>query len=116
MKNKIFIILGVFIIVAIFIYGGYVLLEEQKDYYTQIDNTKVKELKDSDDDMKYEYTLVSYDKKGYKKEFKFKTVRILKDKAYLKLDTMLIVGVRKWEEVKYDELPKKVQVKYVRTD
>jgi len=112
MKNKIFIYLGIILVVALVIYAGYVLFEEQKDYYTKIDNTKVIELKNEDDDMKYEYTLTAYDEAGHKKEFKFKTVRILKDEAYLKLDTMFIVGVRKWAEVKYEELPKKVQEKY----
>lgn len=111
MKKNITIIIGLLILVGVF-YIGYVVFEEQKDYYTQIDNTKVSELKNSDDDMKYVYKLVAYDKNGHKKEFKFKTVRVLKDKAYLKLDTMFIVGVRKWAEVKYDELPKKVQEKY----
>lgn len=115
MKKNLTIIIVLLIAVAL-IYIGYVVLEEQKDYYTQIDNTKVSELKDSDDDMKYEYKLVAYDKNGHKKEFKFKTVRILKDSAYLKLDTMFIIGVRKWAEVQYDELPEKVQEKYARMD
>lgn len=115
MKKYLTIIIVLLIVVAL-IYIGYVILEEQKDYYTQIDNTKVSELKDSDDDMKYVYKLACYDKNGHKKEFKFKTVRILKDKAFLKLDTMFIVGVRSWAEVEYNELPEKVQEKYARMD
>ena len=112
MKNKIIIPVIIVGVIVLAIYALYVLFEEQKDYYTRIDNTRVSEIKEPNDDMKYEYKLVAYDKLGNKKEFKFKTVRILKDKAFLKLDTMFIVGVRKWAEVQYEELPKKVQEKY----
>ena len=43
---------------------------------------------------------------------KFKTSRELREDAYLELDIMKGRGVVKWREVKYEELPEKVQEKY----
>lgn len=62
--------------------------------------------------MKYQYTLLAYNEKGKKKEFTFKTSRKLRNEAYLKLETTIFVGVRKWEEVQFDKLPEKVKVNY----
>lgn len=76
-------------------------------YYTKIDNTKIAKLERTSN-MKYEYTLTSYDKNGKSKKLKFKTVRELKDQAYLKL-IVKATGVNKWEEVKFEDLPAKVQ-------
>lgn len=76
-------------------------------YYTKIDNTDVKELPASSD-MKYEYTLDCYNKDGQKRSLKFKTSRILKENAYLSLEVRSL-GVHKWEEVMYNDLPQKVQ-------
>lgn len=64
--------------------------------------------------MKYEYKLICYNENGRKKEIKFKTVRELRNGAYLKLTANAITGVNKWEEVQYDELPNKVQEKYTK--
>ena len=81
-------------------------------YFTQIDNTKIEKLS-STDDMKYKYTLECYNEKGKKKELKFKTSRELKEDAFLKLEVKTL-GVHSWEEVQYDELPKKVQTNYTK--
>lgn len=75
--------------------------------YEGIYYTKIAKL-DSTNNMKYEYTLTSYDKNGKSKKLKFKTVRGLKDQAYLKL-IVKATGVNKWEEVKFEDLPAKVQ-------
>jgi len=108
MKSKLFVVLGV---IALFILGGYFIYnwENYEDvYYTKVDNSKIKEL--DNDDMKYEYTLYSYNKEGKKKEVTFKTYKVLKDNAYLKL-TIKIFGVHSWEEKTLEELPEKVQEK-----
>lgn len=77
-------------------------------YYTKIDNSKIKELDTGD--MKYEYTLPSYNKNGRKKELKFKTSRVLKNEAFLLVEVRTF-GVHKWEEVTLEELPEKVKEK-----
>lgn len=82
----------------------------EKIYYSQIDNENMKVL-DTTDDLKYEYTLDCYDKSGKEKELTFKTVRELKQDAYVLLEVRSL-GVHKWEEVQFSELPEKVQEKY----
>jgi uncharacterized protein (TIGR01655 family) len=90
--------------------GGLYYLENYADvYYTQINNTKVRELSTSRE-MKYEYRLDCYNQSGKKKEITFQTVRVLRDRAYLALD-MRAFGLTSWEEVSYDELPEEVQKK-----
>ena len=78
-------------------------------YYTQIDNSKIQKI--DDDDMKYEYKLDCYKDTGDRKVIKFKTVRELRESAFLKL-YVRIFGVYKWEEIEVDELPVKVQHVY----
>ena len=46
-------------------------------------------------------------KKGKNKELKFKTSRELKEGAYLLLEVRSL-GVHKWEEVSYNDLPESV--------
>jgi len=102
------------LIIALIFCGGilYYLEYQQDIYYTRIDNTKIEELFTSDN-MKYQYTLLAYNEKGKKKEFTFKTSRKLRNEAYLKLETTIFVGVRKWEEVQFDELSEKIKTKYI---
>lgn len=82
----------------------------EKIYYSQIDNENMTVL-DTTDDLKYEYTLDCYDKNGKKKQLTFKTVRELKQDAYVLLEVRSL-GVHKWEEVQFGELPEKVQAHY----
>ncbi len=109
-KEKLPIFIGVttFIILCVIVY--YFFFIEKKIYYTQIDNTKIQEKTNSD--MKYEYTLDCYKENGKKKTIKFKTSRVLREKAYLKLEYLEISGVHSWEEVEYKDLPQKVKEKY----
>lgn len=110
-KGKIVVAIGI-IVFILFLYGIYYLLVIQNsEYYTQIDNSKVESLSTTDN-MKYQYTLTAYDEKGKKKEVTFKTNRELREDAYLKLEVMLTRGVTNWEEVQFDEMPKEVQEKY----
>ena len=110
-KGKIAVAIGI-IVFILFLYGIYYLLVIQNsEYYTQIDNSKVESLSTTDN-MKYQHTLTAYDEKGKKKEVTFKTNRELREDAYLKLEVMLTRGVTNWEEVQFDEMPKEVQEKY----
>ena len=87
-------------------------------YYTQIDNGRIREVSSSGGvidlhgGMSYSYTLRGYDENGNDKEITFGTSRELKEKAFLRLTVMPVRGVLEWNEVKYDELPAAVQVKY----
>ena len=97
------------IVAVLLIVGAYYILFVQKTiYYVQIDNTKIEELSESDD-MKYQYTLMAYNKNGKEKEVQFKTSRELREGAYLELDVMHMRGVVNWREVQADELPEDVK-------
>lgn len=109
-KDKIFMIVAIIVVLAVCALGYYFFECYEATYYTQIDNSKVTKL-DVADNMKYEYTLNSYNEKGNKKEIKFKTSRELRENAYLKLEVR-VLGVHSWEEVNENELPNKVIEKY----
>lgn len=87
-------------------------------YYTQIDNGRIREINsrggviDLHGGMRYSYTLCAFDESGEDKEVTFGTSRELKEGAFLRLTVMPVRGVVEWSEVKYDELPMAVQVKY----
>lgn len=110
-KEKLPLILGITIFIILCGISYYYIFERDYTYYTMIDNTKIKEISSSDD-MKYQYKLVMYDKNGASKTIKFKTVRVLKENAYLKIKYYKIGGVNKWEEITYDDLPNKVKEHY----
>ena len=108
-KEKIPMMIAVIVVIALII-GAYYFLVIHKDlYYTQIDNTKIEEISTTDD-MRYQYTLMTYDKNGNEKEIQFKTSRELREGSYLELEVMLARGVVSWKEVQEEELPEKVKV------
>lgn len=111
-KNNIMIIVFIILAIVLCLVLGYFLSDNEDIYYTQIDNSKISELQDAKDNMKYEYTLTCYNEKGKNKELKFKTSRELRNEAFLKLEVMHLVGVRSWEEVQLEELPSEVRAKY----
>lgn len=110
MKCKTIIITIVLCLLCCVVGGVWYLQGYENVYYTKIDNTKVQEVSANSDssDLKYEYTLDCYNKDGKKRNLKFKTFRILKEDAYLLLEVRAL-GVHKWEEVQYNDLPQKVQ-------
>ena len=103
-KEKVILIIVIIIALVICVSAYYMFFYNEFIYYTQVDNTKIKEISQKDN-MKYEYTLNCYNENGKEKEIKFKTSRELRQEAYLKLKVMIIRGVTEWEEVQYDELP-----------
>ena len=103
-KEKLPIIIAVIIMIVLVVGAYYFLVVHKDQYYTQIDNTKIEEVS-STDDMRYQYTLTAYNKKGKEKEVQFKTSRELREGAYLELDVMQLRGVINWREVQMDELP-----------
>lgn len=86
-------------------------------YYVQVDNTKTTELGsggrngviDFTGGMSLSYTLPAYDKEGKISELSFGTERELRDGAYLCLGVLPLRGVVEWKEIRFDELPLKVQ-------
>lgn len=102
--------IAIIIIIMIFIGVFYFLEGHEEVFYTQIDNSKLESIF-ATDNMKYEYTLECFNKKGKSKELKFKTSRELREGAYLKLEVRTL-GVHTWEEVSFDELPDKVKINY----
>ena len=78
----------------------------KKIYYTVIHS----EPKMLNDDKRYEYHVVGYDKKGNEKNLHFTASKELKDGAYLELYTTTLRGVTYWQEIQYEQLPKKLQI------
>lgn len=109
-QEKLPMILAGIVAIVISVLAFYFIENYEGVYYTQIDNTRIERISSSDD-MKYEYTLHCYNEKGKQKEIKFKTSRELRQDAYLLLHTR-IFGVYSWEEVKFDELPDRVKIKF----
>ncbi len=106
-KEKMPIIIAIFVAIAICVIAFYLFESYEVVYYTQIDNTKIQGIS-STDDMKYEYTLDCYNENGNKKEIKFKTSRELREDAYLMLEVRTF-GVHAWKEIQINELPDKVK-------
>ncbi|MDE6731731.1 MAG: YxeA family protein [Oscillospiraceae bacterium] len=115
--KKIFIGIGTAIAVLIALWV-FVINPPRTDYYTQIDNLKYKEnhsdggVVDLTGGMEYLYTLKSYTPHGKEKEITFGTNKILKDKAFLKLEYTATRGVLSWCEVGWEELPESLQSIY----
>lgn len=110
MRGKIIAVVVTVVVLICGVAGGLHYLEDYEHiYYSQIDNTKITELS-ANNEMKYEYKLDCYDEKGKKRELKFKTSRELREDAYILLEVRSL-GVHKWEEVQYNDLPEKVQEK-----
>lgn len=109
------IILAVAVLVAFLAGGAYLVLDRMENhdesFYTQVDNRKIKELKPSSDDMKFEYALESFDQEGGSRELRFKTVRELREGAYLKLELRALGLVYGWEEVQLEDIPEKAREK-----
>lgn len=115
-------IIAVCVIVAIVTvigaFGWFIMSDSAKSfYYVQVDNAKITDLEsegragifDPNGGMSYSYTLPAYSKDGKTTEISFGTERQLREDAYLSLEVLPIRGVVAWKEVRFDELPVKVQ-------
>ena len=111
MKSKKVVVGIIAAILVVVCMGGAFLATQNDDYYTQIDNRWVQEIAPHGA-MNYKYTLAAYDKNGNEKDVVFETSRILTDDAFLCLKVNFSRGVVTWAEVKYEELPAKVQQYY----
>lgn len=88
------------------------------DWYSQIDNAKIEQVKpsggviDPHGGLQYEYTLPAYNSQGQEKNVSFGTSRELREGAYIRLAVAPVRSVLEWSEVQYDELPAAVQSRY----
>ncbi len=104
-KIPIVMIIILFILIIICIYDC--LFSKSKMYYTKVTNKEVEV-----SNNKYEYNLLMYDKNGMGKRIAFKSSRLLKENAYLKIKYYSISRVNIWEEIDFSKLPSKVKEKY----
>lgn len=111
-KEKLPIILASLMFVALCVWAYFVVFVQTSNLYTQIDNEYSKNLSNDE----YEYSLRAYDEHGKMQDVTFKANKILREDAYLRLETMSIRGVVNWEEVSFDELPADVQFRYNNTN
>ena len=118
MEKRAVITVGVIVVLSVVVVGfGWLVLSGAAGefYYAQVDNTRTAEVEsrggvvDPTGGMSLSYSLPAYDKKGNEKEISFGTERQLREGAYLCLTVTPIRGVVEWKEVRFDELPVKVQ-------
>lgn len=77
----------------------------KKFYYTVITEKN----RNQNDEQRFEYKLMTVDKKGKEKKLSFTTSKQIREGAYIKLYVTTFRGVTYWEEIQSEELPKKVK-------
>lgn len=85
--------------------------ENTTSYYSRIDNSLVQPITPHGG-MNYRYSLTVYTEEGREQDLELDTSRVLKEGAFIRIETAPIRGVIRWEEVQYDELPAPVQGYY----
>ena len=78
-------------------------------YYAQVDNARLSKAEDNGNEFDYHYELPAVSEDGDTTELGFDTSRELRESAYLKLETLALRGVVRWEEVTWDEIPAAAQ-------
>lgn len=101
-------LVGVAAVAAILVVGigvfASVVTGEPRDYYVQVDNSRVSETPEGTD-MPYQYTLEAFDEDGNGESLTFKTGKVPRDGAYLCLEVLPLRGVVSWSEVERSWLP-----------
>ena len=118
MKKIIFAIGAVFLALLI-VCGVMMFSKNGAGYcYTKVDSSCMKEqsgvrtgVVDFTGGMKYLYTQPAYKDNGDAQTVTFGSNKVLREGAYLKLTVSVVRGVTDWEEVKFEDLPEKVQEK-----
>ncbi|GIN56709.1 hypothetical protein J8TS2_10280 [Lederbergia ruris] len=105
-------------IVLVILVGGVIFLQNVNlnrvgadEYFTQIngEGTKTEDkMSDGGIHIRYEYELPAYDKDGNQKTLTFSADKQLRENAYLLLFVKNGKDVTSYQEVKDEELPKKV--------
>ena len=79
------------------------------EYYAQVDNTRISPAGENSNGFDYHYGLPAVDASGGEETLGFDTSRELREGAYLKLETLALRGVVRWEEVAWDDIPAAAQ-------
>ena len=79
------------------------------EYYAQVDNTRLSSAGENSNGFDYHYDLPAVDASGGEETLGFDTSRELREDAYLKLETLALRGVVRWEEVAWDDIPADAQ-------
>ena len=120
-KKKIGIVIVVAVLAITFMTVAFLTTQTNTDYYTQIDNRWVTDIKiavptgtetAAAKRMFHDKVGIFYDESGNAKDVTFETSKVLTDGAYLCLKVAPIRGVVTWAEMQFDELPSSVQEKY----
>ena len=82
---------------------------EFDEWYAQVDSDRLSEAGENANGFDYHYDLPAANASGEVEEIGFDTSRELREGAYLKLETLALRGVVKWEEVSWDEIPEAAQ-------
>lgn len=100
-------VIVMFAALAVIMLAGWVavtaLTGEGESRYVRVDAACVEA--SGDEDMPYEYRLSAFDENGKEGEVSFKTVRELRDGAFLVCKVLPVRGVISWEEIQTEELP-----------
>ena len=110
-SKKLWLGIGVAILIVLCMGVAFLATQGKTDYYTQIDNRWVTEIAPHGA-MNYKYNLVAYDETRKERDITFETSKVLTDGAYICLKVAPIRGVVTWAEVQYEELPPAVQEVY----
>lgn len=116
--KKLFVMLGVLMVVLITVLVGLATIDFNRlgkgNVYVQIvGDGKVEKFTDTNGAVyeTYWYTLPAYDEKGEEMQVNFSAQKNLRHDAYLMLYLKNGTEVTSFDEVQFDELPKKVQEK-----
>ena len=101
------VVIGIAAIGFLFQYTG----NNTTSYYGRIDNDLVEEIVPHGG-MNYRYHMPVYREDGSQEYLDLDTSRVLKDGAYIHIETAPLRGVLRWEELQHEELPDAVRVRY----
>lgn len=90
-------------------FGYHAVFTDPVAHYAQVDADRLTQADENNNDFAYHYDLPAVDADGKTGTLGFDTSRELRDGAYLKLETLALRGVVRWEEVAWDEIPAAAQ-------
>ena len=108
-------IIAVVVVIGVLAAGAHALYRaafvDTEAWYAQVDNARLSQAGENNNDFAYHYDLPAVDEGGSEREIGFDTSRELREGAYLKLETLALRGVVRWEEVAWDKIPSAAQEK-----
>ena len=109
---KVLVVLALIGVAAVGAWWGYnQMFGAGEAWYVQVDNTRLTQAGENNNDFPYHYDLPAVDAAGEERELGFDTSRQLREGAYLHLTTLALRGVVRWEEVAWEEIPAPAQEK-----